>query len=217
MLALMTATAWSQGIKNALICGIGVLVSWCFIAFAVWQIFGQPLLDSFGVAFAVLWGLVFVVFLGTWLHGRTTAGQVLLDCGPHPTRWLFLTNAILFLVMGVLGGFSAASVSKVFGIAGPVFGVSFAAYWLVMTTGRLQVRENGIWAYWGLLRWGKIGSYRWADDSTLVLRSKGMLSLMQGALPVPPEHRQGVDDLLAKHRTAQATAEPGAAADGGGK
>lgn len=208
MPAQMTATAWDQGIKNALLCGIGVVVSWCIIAVAVWQFSGQPLLDSFGVAFAVLWGLTFLVFLGTWLYGRTTAGRVLLDCGPHQTRWLFLINAILFLVMGVLGGSWATSVSKAFGIVGPVFGMSFAAYWLVMASGRLQVRESGIWAYWGLLRWAKIGSYRWADDSTLVVRSKVAFSLMQGALPVPTEHRQSVDGFLNKHCSAQAVAEP---------
>jgi hypothetical protein len=92
------------------------------------------------------------------------------------------------------------------GIAAPLFGVSFAVFYLIMATGRLQIRENGIWHYWGLLRWDKIGSYQWAADSTM--RAKGPLSkrLFQGALPVPPEHRQAVEEFLAKHCPAQAIA-----------
>jgi len=82
----------------------------------------------------------------------------------------------------------------------------FAACWLIIATGRLQVLEKGIWQYWRLLRWGKIGSYRWANDSTLVVEAKGPLSLLQGPLPFPPEHKQAVDELLTEHCPAQATA-----------
>ncbi len=199
MPAQMTPTAWGQGLKNALICGIGVLAVWCAIAAAISLILHRPIFDCFGVAFAVLWGVILLAFLATWLYGRTAAGGVLLDCGPHPTWRLFLMQAVLFLIV-------ASSVSSVFGIAGPVFGVSFAAYWLIMATGRLQIRENGIWQYWSLLRWGKIGSYYWASDSTLLVRGKGFFTWLQGALPVPPEHKQAVEEFLALHCPARANA-----------
>ena len=151
---------------------------------------------------------MFWLFLGAWMYGRAGGGRILLDCGPHPTRKLFLFNAVLFLVLGITGGFAGNSVSKAFGIAGPAFGVSFGVYWLIIATGRLQVRENGIWAYWGLLRWKKIASYRWADDGTLMMKTRGGLSfLRRGALPVPSEHTQAFDDLLAKHCPAKATDE----------
>jgi hypothetical protein len=203
----MTATAWAQGAKNALICAVGVLFVWLAIAVGLWWVFGQGILYSFGLAFAALWCLIFPVFLGTWLYGRNSGGRLLLDCGPHPTRVLFLVNAGLWLILGPTVGLSAPSESKVFLIGGPVFGVSFAAYGLILATGRLQVRENGIWQYWSLVRWGKIGSYRWADDSTLLVKAKGPLSsLLQGALPVPPEHKGAVDEFLSKYCTVQATA-----------
>jgi len=199
----MTATAWAQGAKNALICGVGLLIVWLPLAVVLWLISGQGILESFGLAWALLSGLIFLVFLGTWLYGRNTGGRVLLDCGPHPTKTLFLINASLFLIMGLTSGLA----TSFFGIAGPVFGVSFAAYWLIMATGRLQVRESGMWLYWSLLRWGKIGSYRWVTDSTLLVRANGTLSpLFQGALPVPPEHQQAVEEFLAEHCPAQAKA-----------
>jgi len=119
------------------------------------------------------------------------------------------------LMAGLTAGFIATSVPKFFfGIADPVFGMftvcpvfgMLAACYLIMATGRLQVREKGIWQYWRLLRWGKIGSYRWANDRILVVEAKGPLSLLQGALRFPPEQKQAVDELLTKHRPAQATA-----------
>src|ERR1700722_19292976 len=171
----MTATAWAQGAKNALICGVGVLLVLSAIAVVLWRVSGQGILYSFGLALAALWCPTFLVFLGTWLYGRNSGGRVLLDCGPHPTRVLFLVNAGLWLILGLTSGLALASVSQMFSIAGPVFGVSATAYALILATGRLQVQERGIWQYWSLLRWGKIGSYGWASDSTLLLRAKGPL------------------------------------------
>jgi hypothetical protein len=196
----MTATAYWQGVKNALVCGAGILVTWLLIVGAVSLATGTPFRSSYGIAFAVLWGFVFLWFLAAWLYGRQAAGQTVLDCGPHPCRKLFLLNAVLFLVLGPCGGFTVGSASSVWCA---VFGVSFGVYWLIMAGGRLQVRENGIWQYWGLLRWPKIESYRWANDCTWLVRTKGFSFLWRGALPVPPEYKDAFDQLLQKHCVAE--------------
>ena len=83
-----------------------------------------------------------------------------------------------------------------------LFGNPPVGFWVVMATGRLQVRENGLWQYWGLLRWDRLASYHWADDATLILRGRGPLNFLQGALPVPPEHQAEVKALLAKNAPA---------------
>jgi hypothetical protein len=97
----MTATAWAQGAKNALICSVGVFFVWLAIAFVIWWVSDKSILVSFMLAFVVIWCLIFPVFLGTWLYGRNSRGPVLLDCGPHPTRVLFLVNALLFPFVGL--------------------------------------------------------------------------------------------------------------------
>jgi len=208
MPARMTTTAYAQGVKNALICGIGVLAFWLSIVVVISLVSGKPIRESYGTAFAILWGFIIVWFFAAWMYGRQTGGQVILDCGPHPTRKLFLINAVIFLFLGVTGGLAGTSAaSKVLGIAAPVFGISFALYWVIMATGRLQMRETGIWQYWSLLRWSKIDTYSWADDCTLLLETKGVMSsLGQGTLPVPPEHKEAVEQLLQMHCPIRPTA-----------
>lgn len=194
----MTSTAYRQGVKNALACGAGLLVMWLLIVGTIWQTTGNSTSESFGIAFALLSGLVLVWFLAALLHDRQAGGQTRLDCGPHPSKKLFLLNAMIFPILGlIIGGLSVGSSSKVFGIAVAVFGVSSGVYWLIMAGGRLQLRENGVWHYWGLLRWGKIESYHWTDDCTLLVRARGPISLLsRGALPVPPEYKDAFDQLL---------------------
>ncbi len=201
----MTSTAYRQGAKNALVCGAGVLVMWLLIGGAIWQTTGKPISESFGIAFALLLGFSSVWFLAAWFHGRQAGGQTLLDCGPHRSKKVFLLFAMFSLLMlGLTGLRAVISASNVFGIAGPVLWVSFGVCWLIMAGGRLQVRENGIWQFWCLLRWGKIKSYHWADDRALLVRARGPVSfLFWGALPVPPEYKDAFDQLLQKHCAAR--------------
>ena len=71
-----------------------------------------------------------------------------------------------------------------------------------MAYGRLQILENGIWQYGWLLNWDRIKSYEWQgeDNRTLMLTTNAKFpSLGKGALPVPREHRDAVDELLQKN------------------
>ena len=200
----MTYAAWRRGSKNALICLVGMVAFLGVLAFAISAIFQQTIRDSFGMAFCIFWILTFAVFVFGWLYGKNGSGSVLLDCGPHPTRSLFLINAVLFLLMGAGGSFAfVANNFDKFGIAGALFGVTFSIYWVIMASGRLQIREYGIWQYWGLLKWQKIKSYQWEGetDSTLMLQAKTKLPFLgRGALPVPIEHKDAIDELIKQYR-----------------
>ena len=200
MPARMTATAWRRGATNAMIWSSILLVIWLVIARLISFVSHYSFTASFWLAWAFLWGVTFLLFSGTWLYGLNAAGRVLLDCGPHPTRVLFLINAALFMAMGFGCIFVGESFSRSLAIASPVLGISFAIYWLIMASGRLQIREGGLWQYCGLLRWDKIESCQWSGDSTLVLKAKTRFPFLgRGALPVPPEDKQAINELLQKH------------------
>jgi hypothetical protein len=69
-------------------------------------------------------------------------------------------------------------------------------------TGRVQITEYGLWQNLNLLRWEKIGSYRWLDDSTLfAVKAQGPISIK---LPVPPEHKRAVAEILTQHGLVEA-------------
>jgi hypothetical protein len=203
MPARMTPTAWGRGATNALICGFILLVSWLLIAGLISSFSHTSLTDSFSLAWTFLAGLILVLFLGTWLYGLNAGGRVLLDCGPHPTRVLFLIEAAVFPALGFCGGFAASSLSRSLAISGPMFGISVGVYSLIMASGRLQIREGGLWQYWGLLLWERIVSCELSGDSTLMVQAKTRLPLLgRGALPVPREQKQAINELLQKHCSA---------------
>lgn len=196
-----------RGQLNALICGVGVLVVLGLLAVAIWAIFKQPIAFSAAIAFGIFWGLIFTAFLAGWLYAKGTAGPLLLDCGPHPTKNLFLFNAAFFLLFFGGGGL-ARFVDKfdMFGVAGMLFGVTFAIYSAVIASGRLQIREKGIWQYWSLLKWDRLQSYKWEGDSLLLQAKTRFPFLGKGALPVPSEHKTAIEEFLTKHGTARSDA-----------
>ncbi len=199
MPARMTATAWRRGTINALLCMSIFLVIWSLVAKLISTVLRTSLNESLLLAWVILWCPIFLLFVGTWLHGLRTGGRVLLDCGPHPTWFLFLANAVLFMAMGLFGTLLGSSIPKSLAVAGPVLGVSFGVFWLIMASGRLQIREGGLWQYCGLLRWDKIEWCRWGGDATLVLKAKNPIPFLgRGALPIPPEDKQAINEQLQK-------------------
>jgi len=190
MSARLTPTAWGTGARNVLVSGLGFLAFCSVIAASITVIYRQSLSDSLDFAVKIAWGLALLAFFGTWLYDRANAGHVLLDCGRQPTLNLMLFCAGLSLILALMNG-------------RPIFNISFAALSLIVATGRLQVRENGIWLYASLLRWHRIGSYCWADDATLIVKRRGPFGFFSGALSVPPEHRKAIEGFLSECRGLQ--------------
>ena len=197
----MTFTAWSQGVANMLVCAVGVLGMWLTIRWLMSLISGRSLAESSGIAFAVFWIGCLVALVGGWVLGLSRRGALLLDCGEHPTRWLFLANAVFCFVAGATG---SVFFNDHLGQWGALFAFSFAAYWVLMGAGRLGIHEHGVWTYWGLLQWNHIKKYSWTDDGTLIVKTSGLFSyLLRGAIPVPMER---VDEF--KQQFAQCVSPP---------
>ncbi len=199
----MTLTAWLQGVANAMVCAVGVFGTWLTIGWLVSLATDKTTAESGTIAFAIIWvGCLFGLVTG-WVNGLRCRGSLLLDCGGHPTRWLFLANAVLFAIAGVGGSFATNST---FGRLGTLFALSFAACWVLMGMGRLGIHEHGIWTYWGLVKWGRVKEHSWADDGTLLIRATGPLSfLCRGAIPVPSERLAAFRELLLQRLPAAPT------------
>ena len=77
---------------------------------------------------------------------------------------------------------------------------STTSFYLMMAFGRLQIRENGIWQYIGLVQWDRIESYDWQgeEEPKLMLEIRRRL-FRQNPLSVPLEHTDAVDELLPKY------------------
>ena len=165
-------------------------------------IFNRTLVESFkAVSLLVEFGclLVLLLTLGFWISSFRRRGRVLLDFGPDRMRALFLAVGILCFVAAITCGAAAVVNSGVpwsMALLAPLQLV-IAVQFLVRVTGRVQITEYGIWENWSLLRWERIGCYRWVGDSTLLaVKGEGPVSLK---LPVPPEHLRAVEQILARH------------------
>lgn len=195
----MTQASWKRGFMNA---AIGAILMYGFVALVTigcntvlhWDVW--TLVFSL---FGIISILAYIAMFISWLVGRKAAGALLLDCGPHPAKKLFLSLAAFWIFSSVLSWFVRHGDAQMIFKA---WGMSFGCYWLFMSTGRLQIRENGIWQYWSLLRWEKVKSYHWKGktDATLMIQTKAYFSFMgRGAVPVAIEQKDAVNDLLMEH------------------
>lgn len=209
----MTSAVRRRGYLNMLIYGPGVLAVLGLLTFGVSAFTGRTWDDSTPFAFAIFWTTSFAAFMLSFLVGRAKRGTVLLDCGQHPMRRVFLINAAIFGLQG-LGSLLAPQVFDLLVVATAWFGITFSSFWIIMSLGRLQFTENGIWQYWSLLKWEKLHSCDWQEGSTptLTLQSKTPLPFLgRGALPVPAEHREAVAELLKQHASNAGTTANGPA------
>jgi hypothetical protein len=189
---------------------IAAALAYLFLAAAAFSlIFNWTFGDSFK---AVILGLELlcliasVLVLGFWISSLRRRGRVVLDFGPDRLRAFFLAVGLFCLFAAIFSGGAA-----LMNLTRPQWStlllallqVAIAIQFLVRVTGRVQITESGIWQNLNLLRWETIGSYRWVDDATLlVVRGPGLPSLK---LPVPPEHKRALDELLTQHGLVEAT------------
>ena len=137
------------------------------------------------------------------------AGTLLLDAGPYPQRRLFIFVASAWLIAAVLNldfsqGIRAFTESQ-------ALNLSLAVFYILLSFGRLQVHQKGIWLYYGSLPWHKIKSYRW-HKGTLYFEAKGIQFWTQNSCMVPEEHVEAFEAYLLEHNIPESTSESVAAA-----
>lgn len=196
---VLTKAARRRGMKNAAIVAVAMYSFVGAVSVTMSKLFQVDMLFAVGGTFGVLCAIVFPAFFISMLIGRALAGDVLLDCGPHPARKRFFTMSVLLFLSAIC---TLVVSTDAFAILIFLFLSTFAAFFLTASKGRLRFCENGVWQYWSLLRWRKIESYRWegTEDATLMLQAKTWFASMgRGALPVVIEQKDDVDALMQRN------------------
>ena len=204
MSAKINEKLWRLGMKNALVVGLVMLMA-CVVLAGVISFFTPLRLGgSLGLAFDLLFAAVIFLSFASSAWGRTRAGSLLLDAGAHPMRRLFLFIVFAFLISAMTSALSPVSGGIFFSAFMPYIYFAGAVFFLYMSFGRLQIREAGIWEYWGLLPWEKIASYTWTKDDNVIIQTTGWFSFRRGGFAVPPEHKATFERYLLERTRQQA-------------
>ena len=134
-------------------------------------------------------------FLGVWIHGFWRRGRVHLDLGPYPNRWVVVGLLAVFGFLGARGNLDKEFLLDVVPVWGFLLMGLLVVASLLEVLGRLQVTEHGVWRFWRLLRFEDLDSYRWSDESDLVLIGKKRLDPV-GTVQVPTEHHASLEERL---------------------
>lgn len=202
------------GLMNAFTCGVGLSLVWLLIAFLIHLLLRQSLRTSFALSFMSIVIVLFIVLVGGWIYMKHAAGPVILDCGPFSKKTLSYINvgikAGLLFFLATTGAFSQLGEISGLGRTGEIFIIVFLIiglfFDLIIENGRLQVRENGLWCYWGLVKWSrlenKLQSFYWEGEEKcfLYLQMKNRIPFLgKGRLPVDRKYKDEIDKLLRKH------------------
>ncbi|MHB0939422.1 MAG: hypothetical protein ACYDCO_26920 [Armatimonadota bacterium] len=193
MQAQMSPAAWGAGCRNAGIVSIGLLFAYVLLILAFHFLLDQSWLYAFRNSMGVVWAVSFVGFFVQYLRGWLARGDVLLNCGSRPMRFMFFFNACVFpyIILSSTSFFTDIPLAMKI-----VLAASFVVFYLVMGLGRMQLCEHGIWTYAELVKWERIKSYHWEDASLFVeYRSKTPIPA-KGVLSFPPDRVQVVDFIL---------------------
>ncbi len=170
--------------------GVGMVV-WAVLGVALEGLFPEDSVSSvefLGIGFVGL----FVGFVFLTLHGRKVSGAVLLDVKPHPMK------GRLLVLVGLSVLFTSGSIVWFTGFWRALCGVASAVFFATLAFGRFQIRGEGLWLFWHLMRWKELTSYRWdgEGDSTLMLQAR--TEQAEGAFQIPIGRKAAVDELIGR-------------------
>jgi hypothetical protein len=120
---------------------------------------------------------------------RLRRGDLLVDCGAPSGR--------LTALAGAAGGLAwASSPRHIFGDFAPIFALLIAGIILLGAFARVRIYAGGVWVYFGLFDWERIGSYKWSKTGRLILHGKRFERGEIAKLPIPVHCRDAVNRCL---------------------
>ncbi|HEY3415687.1 MAG TPA: hypothetical protein VGM23_02270 [Armatimonadota bacterium] len=196
----MTSAAYAMGFRNFGIVGLGLLLVYAVLTLVIQRITRLPFWPSFLLGFGFSWVCILAYLATSILRNRGAGGPIVLDCGSYPLPWLCWLNAGIWVLLAF--AFSVAT-PRLLGTVNPVVLVviplSFAAFYLYISFTHIQLREQGIRAYVDIIRWEKVKSYRWKDNTILIEYKTRIPFLGKGALPVRPEQQEAAETILREY------------------
>jgi hypothetical protein len=172
-----------------------------FTGYAITRSTGMAFHDSLKISGLLSAYFGFFYFLFYWIFQYCSRGILVIDCGRNKKQSVYLFTCGFCLILGMILKSDFSFVNFI-GVENTilVFPILFC---LFLATRRLQVLENGIWAYIALVRWKEIESYSWGDDSELILNTKwrwlGISGASRSVYLISCDLRAAVDVVLQQY------------------
>lgn len=172
----------------------------------------QPWRDFSLAGLFILFSIILWISILTWPRRKRRAGSLLWNLGRPKTYRVLLIVGILFVFSSILQtlifielariGFSGSYSLPEYYVAQIILYWSTAIYLLWAGLSRLQLRENGIYYKFGLIKWEQVASYTWEGKTGTILTVwlKQRLPLFQSrSWAIPVVHKPAIDRILTQH------------------
>ncbi len=163
-------------------------------------------------ALLVICSIILWLTMLTWPRRKRQAGYLLWSLGrPSTYRFMLIVSAIftvsavaqtILFVNLLSNGFSETDNTPEYHISQIILYWSIAIYFFWAGSSRLELRENGIYFKFGLIKWEQIASHKWegAKGNTLTVWLKQRLPFFPTrSWPIPVVHKPTIDRLLAQY------------------
>jgi hypothetical protein len=200
---IIKKAAWINVLATALI-----LILVVGLIFALLSL-PQPWQDFSFVAIFILFALILWTNILTWSRRKKRAGYLLWNLGRTSNYKIMLFASLLFVFSATLQtivfvalarkGFAESSHLFQYYLSQVILYWTTAFYFYWAGLSRLQLRENGIYFKFGLIRWEQIAAYKWEGDkeNNLTVWLKQRLPLFQTrSWVIPIIHKAAIERIL---------------------
>ena len=172
----------------------------------------QPWREQVSIGVFTVFSVIIWISILTWPRRKRRAGSLLWNLGRPSTHRVILIAASLFFVIAILQTvvsieLARKGVSKSYGspeyhLSQIIFYWSLAIYSFWAGLSRLELRENGIYFKFGLIKWAQIASYQWegTKDNTLTVWLKQRFPFFPTrSWRIPIVHKPSIERIIAQY------------------
>jgi len=176
----------------------------------------QPWRDHAWLGLSIVFSVIAWAYIVSWPRRKRQAGSLLWNLGRPSTYRSMLVAGALFLISAILQtsmfidlarkGFSGSYGSPEYYLSQAFLYWSAAIYFFWAGMSRLQLRENGIYFKFGLIKWQQIASYKWegAKGNTLTVWLKQRFPFFPTrSWQIPLVHKSTIERILAQHLSSE--------------